>query len=1068
MKINMPVTDHEVELKEGQMIVSKTDLKGRISFVNQDFIEISGFSEEELIGQSHNIVRHPDMPPEAFEDLWTTVKSGKPWIGIVKNRCKNGDFYWVEAIVSPTRDSGQVNGYISVRRKASREQIRGAMAFHRKIKEGQSGWVAVMGKLKRAKSHIKIKHRLISIALAMVVTTVFVGWVGLSGMNDTNKSLSTVYNDRVVPLQQLKIVADMYAVNIVDTSHKVRNGTISWEQGEQNVEAALLEVNKQWKAYTSSYLVPEEQKLIKEIEPLFVDAKRVTADLQSIMRTHDAKRMVSFTTSELYPAIDPISSKLNELIDIQLKVAKQGYLEAYDDYSFHRNLVIGLTTLGFIVVGLLSWFLYQTIIPRIRLAVDYLTASAQGDLHEPVIRTGHRDEMTDVLDAYRALRSRLDFDHTETVAGIERIKSALDNATIPVTVSNEHNNLIYMNKSCVDLWKRMSGDVAKYHTGFAVDAMIGTKVGQYLQNEQDRVAFAKPLESARFMDTQIGSRHLSLVLNPVYDKAGKYLGRMTQWNDRTAEVIAEQEVARLVQEAVEGNLAERVDTAILPEGFIRDTGDGINHMLDAVIGPLNVAARYVDDISKGNIPAKITDEYKGDFNTIKQNLNTCIDAVNALVADANMLSQAAVEGRLETRADASKHQGDFRKIVQGVNETLDAVIGPLNVAAQYVDDISKGNIPAKITDDYKGDFNTIKHNLNTCIDAVNRLVNDSAMLADAAHEGKVSTRADATQHQGDFRKIVEAMNETLEMIVGPIGAVKVAVETINTASKEIAQGNADLSRRTEEQAASLEKTAASMEELASTVKQNADNAKQANQLAAAASGVAIKGGEVVSDVVTTMSAINDSAKKIEDIISVIDGIAFQTNILALNAAVEAARAGEQGRGFAVVAGEVRNLAQRSASAAKEIKELISDSVSKTAEGTKQVENAGETMQEIVTSVRRVTDIIAEIAAASQEQTAGIDQVNEAVMKMDDMTQQNTALVEEAAAAAESLMEQADELMNAVSVFQLEGESTRVERRAHNSPMRNSTPARTIEQASTTPSAKTTVKTGTNDEEWEEF
>jgi methyl-accepting chemotaxis protein len=242
-------------------------------------------------------------------------------------------------------------------------------------------------------------------------------------------------------------------------------------------------------------------------------------------------------------------------------------------------------------------------------------------------------------------------------------------------------------------------------------------------------------------------------------------------------------------------------------------------------------------------------------------------------------------------------------------------------------------------------------------------------------------------------------------------------------AKQIAEGNADLSRRTEDQAANLERTAASMEELSATVKQNADNAKQANQLATAASSVAIKGGVAVSEVVATMSAINSSAKKIEDIISVINGIAFQTNILALNAAVEAARAGEQGRGFAVVAGEVRNLAQRSASAAKEIKELITDSVSKTAEGTKQVENAGVTMQEIVSSVQHVADIMGEITAASQEQSIGIAQVNDAISKMDDVIQQNTALVEEAA-AAESMLEQTDELINAVSVFQLEGESNK--------------------------------------------
>jgi methyl-accepting chemotaxis protein len=254
-----------------------------------------------------------------------------------------------------------------------------------------------------------------------------------------------------------------------------------------------------------------------------------------------------------------------------------------------------------------------------------------------------------------------------------------------------------------------------------------------------------------------------------------------------------------------------------------------------------------------------------------------------------------------------------------------------------------------------------------------------------------------------------------------------------------------------------------MEELASTVKQNAENAKQANQLAAAASGVAVKGGEVVGQVVNTMSAINSSAKKIEDIISVIDGIAFQTNILALNAAVEAARAGEQGRGFAVVAGEVRNLAQRSASAAKEIKELISDSVSKTAEGTTQVEQAGKTMAEIVSSVQRVTDIMGEISAASSEQSAGIDQVNHAITSMDEVTQQNAALVEEAAAAAESLLDQANQLSDAVSVFKLNS-STSVASRGKSSystkPM-----IRPVIKSSPT---KVTLKTGTDDASWEEF
>jgi methyl-accepting chemotaxis protein len=248
--------------------------------------------------------------------------------------------------------------------------------------------------------------------------------------------------------------------------------------------------------------------------------------------------------------------------------------------------------------------------------------------------------------------------------------------------------------------------------------------------------------------------------------------------------------------------------------------------------------------------------------------------------------------------------------------------------------------------------------------------------------------------------------------------IKSSTDSINVAAREIAAGNSDLSSRTEQQASSLEETASSMEELTSTVKQNADNSSQANTLAAGAAAVAVKGGKVVSDVVLTMNNINDSSKKIEDIISVIDGIAFQTNILALNAAVEAARAGEQGRGFAVVATEVRNLAQRSAAAAKEIKTLIGDSVGKVSEGTRLVDEAGRTMQEIVASVKRVTDIMADITAASREQSTGIEQVNQAIAQMDEVTQQNAALVEQAAAAAESMEEQSERLTAAVSVFRL--------------------------------------------------
>lgn len=516
----------------------------------------------------------------------------------------------------------------------------------------------------------------------------------------------------------------------------------------------------------------------------------------------------------------------------------------------------------------------------------------------------------------------------------------------------------------------------------------------------------------------------------------------------------------LAHAAVQGKLSTRAETDN-HNGDFRKIVQGVNNTLDAVINPLSVAADYVDRISKGDIPQPIVEEYQGDFNQIKMNLNTCISAINLLIDDANDLASAAVQGDLSSRADANQHEGDFRKIVEGVNKTLDSVITPLSVAANYVSRISQGDIPPPITDNYQGDFNQIKDNLNTCIEAVNLLVQDTSSLVGTAIQGDLSTRADPARHQGDFRKVVEGVNSTLDAIVAPIDeckeimaalakgdltqqvngefqgefavlrdAVNTSVvnlfelvnkivnsaEDISSGANEINSGIGDLNRRTVQQAASLEETASSLEELTTTVQQNAINAGSANELANETSAKAERGGKVVNNAVSAMAEINTSSKKIADIIGVIDEIAFQTNLLALNAAVEAARAGEQGRGFAVVAAEVRSLAQRSSVAAKDIKDLINDSVVKVEEGSRLVNESGETLSEIVSSVKNVANMISEITIASNEQSSGIGQVNMAVSQMDEMTQQNGALVEQASAASESMTGQAEGLTQIMDSF----------------------------------------------------
>jgi len=911
MKVNMPVTSNEYVLTENDTIVSTTDLKGNIVSVSRDFLRISGFTESELIGANHNVVRHPDMPPAAFEDLWNTVKAGRPWTGIVKNRVKNGDFYWVEANVTPLRENGQLTGYMSVRNKPTRKQIEEAEALYRHLNTGGAlPKPSLLAQLAKRWDAVPIVTKMIAIVALPAAVSFLMAEVGETvfshAMAMTGSALALAASIALAIVEGRKI--SHTAAEVTRHMAAIAEGKINIHfsaTGENELAGILralrsLQIRLGFEMNETRKIAEESTRIKVALDNVSTNVMMADTDLNIMYMNKSIVKMLSAAEADL--------KKVLPSFNVQTLMGTN--IDGFHKTPAHqRNLLSTFTS---------------TYTTQITVAGLTFRLSANPVIDDKGVRLGSVVEWANITDELAAQQRE------RTLAEENlRVRIALDNVSTGVMIADSERTIIYVNKAVVNTLASAEADIRKQLPNFSASRLVGTNIDGFHKDPSHQARLLSTFTSPYTANMVVGGHSLRVTANPVINDKGERLGAVAEWIDRTTEVATEHEIANLVEAAVMGDFSKRIELSG-KEGFFKALGEGMNKLMDTSETSLNEVARVLNALSNGDLTETISNEYFGTFGQLKDDSNTTVENLKELIS-----------------------------------------------------------------------------------------------------------------------------------------GIKTAVDSISTAAKEIAAGNTDLSQRTEEQASSLEETASSMEELASTVKQNAENAKQANQLASAASVVAIKGGTVVGEVVHTMSAINESSRKIVDIISVIDGIAFQTNILALNAAVEAARAGEQGRGFAVVAGEVRNLAQRSAAAAKEIKQLISDSVENVKGGTRQVEEAGKTMEDIVTSVKRVTDIMAEIAAASAEQSSGIDQVNQAVTQMDEVTQQNAALVEEAAAAAESLEEQANGLADSVSVFKLDSAISSSVRQN-----RLAAPKTAVKRAvpAVTAAPKRVPKPSKNetDSEWEEF
>ncbi|OPX54112.1 methyl-accepting chemotaxis protein [Oceanospirillum multiglobuliferum] len=687
-------------------------------------------------------------------------------------------------------------------------------------------------------------------------------------------------------------------------------------------------------------------------------------------------------------------------------------------------------------------------------------------------RNGYIVEWQDLTDslALELKEEELRSTQERLLAETQRIRCGLDVVNTNVMISDADLNIIYMNESIVEMLQRNEKEIQKELPHFDADNLLGQNIDVFHKKPEMQRKMLLNLEGRHDASLKIGDSTFALQVTPIGTPESRQ-GFVVEWRDMSEtlkreaaeKVAAEQQ--RVLSEAnhrirnaldnVSSNvmMADNDRNIIYVNGALKEMFRASQHLIqrelpsfdvDNLIGQ-NIDVFHKDPTHQRKMLSSMTGTHRAKisvagrhfafianpiFNEKSERLGTVVewsDITNETLAQAEIadIVEGATRGDFNRRINSNGKEGFFKDLADGMNNLMETTSDGLSEVARVLSAMSQGDLSQRIESDFEGMFGQLKDDANATVDQLAEIVMQ----------------------------------------------IKEASDAINTAASEIAAGNNDLSQRTEEQASSLEETAASMEELTSTVQQNAENAVQANNLAQGASRIAQKGGDVVNQVVRTMRTISDNSKQVEEIISVIDSIAFQTNILALNAAVEAARAGEQGRGFAVVATEVRNLAKRSAGAAKEIKELIVTSVDTVEEGSKLVDDAGSTMKDIVDAIGQVTSIMTEISAASAEQRSGIEQVNNAITQIDEVTQQNAALVEQAAAAAESTEEQARSLVESVSIFKISADAEYKHKPAYKAPAAPKSepvisPVKPASGKSKMISTKPSTLSSTDD--WEEF
>jgi methyl-accepting chemotaxis protein len=893
-------------------------------------------------------------------------------------------------------------------------------------------------------------------ALVAVILAIAAGLVAYSmqQVRNTQGTLKHTIDNRMVSGQSIQGVADALSLSLEASLNVVEKKQTAQEAREQ-IKAAVDKAKDDWDSYFLGEMIPEEQELADETTPLLDSAYGKIDRLLKKLESGDVADLAAWRNETLSPALVGGASNLKKLIGMQLTAANLDLDAASRNYQRALRNSIGALSGGALLALVLAWIIIRGAMKKLGAdpgkASEVARRVASGDLqfeiplgpHDSVSLMGALRRMKESL-----LHSKLDYEGQ--INAIAKVQGVIE--------CTPDGNVLNANEIFLELLGYTLEDVKgrNYAKLADADAQIGD-LWPALQRGESR--------HGEFRLTSFDKREVWVqgVFNPIVDAAGKPFKVVAYLNDVTRE---RQEA--LLNAAFRGAL-NQLDANVMV----------VDNELKIIF--VNPAAGRMLTRAQESFRRELTGFDAGKL--LGSSLESMTREPGVLRSEIERLTdlatrQEVIGGRM-MKTIMSPMKDDTGRRLGTVLEWFDRTqeVATESELQGIIAAVTAGNLGSRISLDGKRDFFlTLSNGINELVDVIGLVVSEVRGLVAAANQGDLTKRIETEGKAGLLVQIGSGINDLTENMAGLVSQVKTAAAEVSRAADEISQGAATLSQRTEEQASSLEETASSMEQMTSTVKQNADNAGLANKLAVAARDQADKGGAVVGKAVNAMTGINQASKKIADIIGVIDEIAFQTNLLALNAAVEAARAGEQGRGFAVVATEVRSLAGRSATAAKEIKALIQDTVQKVDEGSELVKQSGATLEQIVGAVKKVSDIVAEIAAASHEQSTGIEQVNKAVMRLDELTQNDAALVEETSAASQSMAQQARGLNVSMQRYQVNAaaavaapvtpaaEPTPAERRATSRPWTGSRPA----GARQVPAPPKRAANDINEAAWKEF